>query len=575
MATKKSLPDFDYRDRVGDGRKAELDAFAEKVGIKAIKDYNLFNRAFSHKSFTNEQGWSHNEQYEKLEFFGDSVLGLVINEYLFKSFPDYEEGDLSKIKSACVSEPSLAEAAKSIDLGALILIGRGETRGAGTERPSLLADVFEAVIGAVYLDQGLPTARKFVLSFLKDSVHALSDEDATGDHKSYFQEIVQKDRGLRPHYTVMKSSGPDHSRKFKIAVTIGGKRWGIGEGKSKKEAEQDAAEKGLKAWQEARKAPRKGRGRREDRGGERPEGAERSSTQPRDEGARGESSVPSRNGRRRPRGARARQLMREVPLEEVIAQGVDPVAAAAGLFDYPFRRSAPAAVEPESDESPIADGSSARDAEQDPEHASTDRGAAPGDGSDRDGEGRRRKRRGRRGGRRRGGRDDSASASRDADLPERGNTRKPPEDHELVETESGSGEPVDGPAEASDAEAGAGGRNKRRRRGGRGRRRAGSSGPASPEASAPRGGERRREPRPESDRERSAASPRRDEAMAGAERKERPGRGRGRARGPARDSGPAEREERRDRPSTASPADDPIAWAAGESFTRKPRKGRR
>lgn len=275
MTGKRSaLPKVDYKERVGEGRQAEIAAFAEREGL-SIKDYELFNRALSHKSFTNEQNMSHNEQYEKLEFFGDGVLGLIINEYLFKSFPDYEEGDLSKIKSAVVSEVSLAEVARKIELSSLILIGRGESHGGGTERPSLLADVLEAVIGSIYLDQGLPTARKFVLRYLESSVLALSAQESTGDYKSYFQEVIQKECGVRPSYSVMKSSGPDHSRLFKIAVSIAGKRWGIGTGKSKKEAEQVAAEDACKAWDEAKKNPkpvsvassrRGGRGRGRGRG---------------------------------------------------------------------------------------------------------------------------------------------------------------------------------------------------------------------------------------------------------------------------------------------------------------------
>ncbi|MEK8022257.1 MAG: ribonuclease III [Candidatus Hydrogenedentota bacterium] len=252
MAREKRnpLPQIEYLTRVDDERRAQLDTFAEKVGVK-IKDYDLINRALSHKSFTNEKGYSHNEQYEKLEFFGDGVLGLIVNEYLFKVFPESEEGELAKIKSAVVSEVMLAEVAREIGLGEMILIGRGEKRSGGSERPSLLADILEAFIGAVYMDQGLPASRRFVIRYLESSIRNMSTDKSVGDYKSYLQETIQRERGVRPVYSVMRSSGPDHSRIFRVAVSIDGRKWGTGSGKSKKEAEQDAAENALNEWEKA------------------------------------------------------------------------------------------------------------------------------------------------------------------------------------------------------------------------------------------------------------------------------------------------------------------------------------
>ncbi len=585
MATRKSLPDFDYRDRVGEGRKAELDEFAAKIGVKKIKDYNLYNRALSHKSFTNEQGWSHNEQYEKLEFFGDSVLGLVVNEYLFKSFPDYEEGDLSKIKSAAVSEPTLAEAAKKLGLGALILIGRGETRGGGTERPSLLADVLEAVIGAVYLDQGLPTARKFVLEYLKDSVHSLSDEESTGDYKSYFQEVVQKERGLRPQYSVMKSSGPDHSRKFKISVSIGGKRWGIGEGKSKKEAEQDAAENAFKAWEEAKKAAPKGRGPRKGReDGRGPARGERGEGRPRgsEQGAQGGFAETARDAdrgpRKRGRGARARQMARSLSMEEVVAQGLDPVAAAAGALDYPFRKRA---------EDTTVDRPRDRFHENEPGDEAPDEEAVasgePGEtegreaASDETGRGPKRGRRGRRGGRGRSreadpsksGRNESTGRFQSSPSPDQASTSAPDEEPDAG-ADVGATPRIDRESDADPA----GKRRRGRRRGGRGRSRGGEGRESAPTP----------ESRPQERAQGNAGSPDRPATDAGSERgrSRRGGRGRGRGAKPTVERDPiAPRQETSHNARTSvksedlrpdRPVDDPISWAAGESFVRRPRR---
>jgi ribonuclease-3 len=318
---RNPLPKVVYLERVDDNRKVWLDALAERIGVK-IKNYNLINRALSHKSYTNELGYSHNEQYEKLEFFGDGVLGLIVNEYLFKAFPDYEEGELAKIKSAVVSEVTLAELAREIGLGEFILVGKGESRSGGSERPSLLADILEALIGAVFMDQGLPSARRFVLKYIETHIRAMSNEDSVGDPKSYFQETVQKAEGVRPVYSVMKSSGPDHSRTFRVSVSVRGKRYGVGMGKSKKEAEQDAAEKALKEWElakERRSRRRGGRDQRRDEGtgeageifpeGEgslvEGEGEPGESVEPRGEGDVGdESGTGRRRGRRGGRGGR-------------------------------------------------------------------------------------------------------------------------------------------------------------------------------------------------------------------------------------------------------------------------------
>lgn len=332
MARRKRnpLPKVTYLGRVDEARRATLDAFLEKHQVK-IADYELLNRALSHKSYTNELGFSHNEQYEKLEFFGDGVLGLIVNEYLFKAFPDSEEGELAKIKSAVVSEATLAEIARDINLASVILIGRGETRSGGAERPSLLADILEAFIGALYIDQGLPAARRFVLRHIESAIRTMSTEKSVGDCKSYFQEVIQKERGVRPMYKVIKSTGPDHSRDFRISVSVEGKVWGTGTGKSKKEAEQDAAENALKAWEAATVEEKKT---------ERPR--ERAKRPARSEGGGEAKREPRRDRERAPREPRRREphrrerpAARKVEDVRVPVDIEDPIAWAAGEVYVP------------------------------------------------------------------------------------------------------------------------------------------------------------------------------------------------------------------------------------------------
>lgn len=377
MARRKRnpLPLIAYLERVDEERREELDRFGERIGVE-FKDHNLINRALSHKSYTNELGYGHNEQYEKLEFFGDGVLGLIVNEYLFKVFPDSEEGELAKIKSAVVSEASLAEAAAGMDLGEMILIGRGEARSRGAERPSLLADVLEAVTGAIFIDQGLPAARRFVLGYIESSIRQMSTEKSVGDAKSYLQEMVQKEFGVRPVYDSRRSSGPDHSRLFRMEVLVKGRKWGEGSGKSKKEAEQAAAENALEAWEKdpdklrgrgrggrdsgrrdrdrletssggGRGAARRERNERDERddrgrgrGGERPE-RERTPCEERGRRGGGSERSSSRGGASR-RSARGRESERDVFVPP--AEIDDPIAWAAGESYRPRAAARPASA---------------------------------------------------------------------------------------------------------------------------------------------------------------------------------------------------------------------------------------
>ncbi len=229
---------------LSDERKAELFSFTEGLGIH-FDDYRLLNLAFTHTSYANEyKGYA--DSNERLEFLGDSVLGMITAEYLFSSFTRFHEGEFSKIKAVVVSEESLSEVALSIHLDRYILVGRGERSQQGTMKKAILADALEAVIAALYLDQGLETAKRFVLSFIPAQVEKMLENKLSyKDYKTELQEYLQKRRGKVPRYVVVSQSGPDHAQVFHVNVEMGTKSFGPGEGRNKKAAEQAAARMAL------------------------------------------------------------------------------------------------------------------------------------------------------------------------------------------------------------------------------------------------------------------------------------------------------------------------------------------
>jgi len=198
------------------------------------------NLAFSHRSFANEQddGVDNNE---KLEFFGDSVLGLVVSEYLVTSLPDKTEGDMAKIKSHVVSEEILAEIGRILRLDNFILIGKGEEYSGGRSKKALIADTMEAIIGAYYLDSGFKAVRTFIRNLLVPQINMVLEDRHKKDYKTLLQEYVQKWFKSYPRYRIVHRKGPDHNRTFWIEVSVGKRTYGPGTGKNKKEAEQQAA----------------------------------------------------------------------------------------------------------------------------------------------------------------------------------------------------------------------------------------------------------------------------------------------------------------------------------------------
>lgn len=210
-----------------------------------FKQKQLLELALSHSSYANEHKSQGIESNERLEFLGDSVLGVICAELLYNQFRDKPEGELTKIRSSMVCEPALYNYAKAIDLGSFLMLGHGEQSSGGRNRPSILADSFEALIAAIFLDGGIESAKAFVLPFLKSAMPDKDHTEITGDYKTMLQEIAQKNPGEIIHYKVINESGPDHDKKFEVQVYLNSNVIGQGSGKSKKEAEQNAAKKAL------------------------------------------------------------------------------------------------------------------------------------------------------------------------------------------------------------------------------------------------------------------------------------------------------------------------------------------
>lgn len=228
----------------------DLTEFEKKINID-FKDKVLLKQAFVHRSYINENkgsGLSHNE---RLEFLGDAVLELVITDFLYKKYTEEDEGNLTSYRSALVNADTCADIATKLSMGDFLLLSKGESKDTGRARQYILANALEALIGAIYLDQGLDLCRDFIeknfLPLIEDIISAGSHVDA----KSLFQEKAQEFDGITPAYKTLKETGPDHEKKFTVGVYIGKDLIAQGEGKSKQDAEQEAAREALKirGWQ--------------------------------------------------------------------------------------------------------------------------------------------------------------------------------------------------------------------------------------------------------------------------------------------------------------------------------------
>lgn len=227
-----------------DARRKALGKLCRALGVR-FKDLRLLNQALMHRSYSYEADLDRHESNERMEFLGDAVLGLLVNEHLYARYTKREEGRLTKIKSMLVSEPVLSKKADELMLGDYILLSDNERQSGGGSRVSIIADAFEAVIGAVYLDSGLGTARKFVERHLLSEIDELLEVDEYKNYKSMIQEHAQRKLGARPRYRVVSAKGPEHQRTFFVELKLGGRTVGRGEGKNKKEAEQAAARSAL------------------------------------------------------------------------------------------------------------------------------------------------------------------------------------------------------------------------------------------------------------------------------------------------------------------------------------------
>ncbi len=219
-----------------------MEVLQKKLGYK-FNNIKLLENALCHSSYANEVrgGYTSNE---RLEFLGDSVLSVIVADYLFGNFKSIPEGELTKLRASLVCEKSLCTFSRQIELGKSLKLGRGEDNNGGRERDSILADAFEAVLAAIYLDGGMEVAREFVLRFVKEELNH-KDDEVFKDYKTALQEIIQRNPEESVSYILKSESGPDHDKVFEVEVHLNSNVIGKGMGKSKKQAEQMAAKQAL------------------------------------------------------------------------------------------------------------------------------------------------------------------------------------------------------------------------------------------------------------------------------------------------------------------------------------------
>lgn len=224
-------------------RKFKLNKFSKSLNLP-VKNLPLLNIAFTHPTYVYEHPKANLESNQRLEFLGDAVLGMIIAELLYSNYPDKAEGELTKMRAALVCETSLAELAREINIGSYLLLGKGEEQSGGRERISILADALEAVIGALFLQLELEELKQFITNFFQHQIRKIEIGNY-GDYKTTLQEIVQKKFDDNITYSIIDESGPDHNKVFTAGVLFEDKIIATGTGKSKKEAEQKAAQKAL------------------------------------------------------------------------------------------------------------------------------------------------------------------------------------------------------------------------------------------------------------------------------------------------------------------------------------------
>ncbi|KKW24099.1 MAG: Ribonuclease 3 [Candidatus Kaiserbacteria bacterium GW2011_GWB1_52_6] len=227
----------------------EFGTFETKIGYP-FNDKRLLETAFTHRSYLNENRASGREHNERLEFLGDAVLELAVTKFLYEKYPEKPEGELTAYRAALVNTQSISDAAQKLGMNDYMLLSRGESRDTGRARLIILANAFEALIGALYLDQGYVVAEKFIADQLFHKTEEVVEKRLWQDAKSRFQEMAQEKLGITPTYQLLDQSGPDHDRQFVVGAFVGQEKIATGSGRSKQEAEQDAAQKalGAKGW---------------------------------------------------------------------------------------------------------------------------------------------------------------------------------------------------------------------------------------------------------------------------------------------------------------------------------------
>ena len=224
---------------------------AETFGIR-VREERWYRQALYHASYVHERGSPGISSNERLEFLGDAVLDLAVGQFLFERYPDMAEGDLSRLRAAVVRASTLAARGKAMGLGRFALLGKGEERSGGRRRPNFLADLFEALVGAIFLDQGIGAATEFVLSSLRPDLETAAEGYEHANYKAQLQAAVQRDGRMPVTYHVLSAEGPEHARVWQCEVRIGGRRCGVGQGRTKKEAEHEAAREALlRGWNHA------------------------------------------------------------------------------------------------------------------------------------------------------------------------------------------------------------------------------------------------------------------------------------------------------------------------------------
>lgn len=224
----------------------DVHTFEKKIDI-TFRDQSILETAFTHRSYLNEHRDEVDEHNERLEFLGDAVLELVVTDYLFRKYPDHPEGDLTAFRAGLVNTTTLSRVATKLGINDFLRLSKGEAKDTGRARQYILANTFEAIVGAIYLDQEYDAAQDFIARVLFPLADNIVDNKLWQDAKSRLQELAQEHLSVTPTYTVLSEKGPDHDRRFMVGVVLGEEQIATGEGMSKQEAEQEAAQKAIEA----------------------------------------------------------------------------------------------------------------------------------------------------------------------------------------------------------------------------------------------------------------------------------------------------------------------------------------